>query len=285
LESLYADTLEDHIAELAHHYARSGNPQKAVEYCTRACRQSADRGSFAEAVGQFETGLELLKQLPDDDRRAEMELDLRIAAGFSVMTTKGYASSEAEELYAGAKALSQRPGLDWEKAWWVLFGLARVLIGRPDPRGAGEIASELVARAEERGSIEHLAMALYQLAFARMLGGDFEQAAEAFDRGIALWELIPGVRRETGELPFFRVLTFIMSAWNLWFLGYPDRPLERLNSATAIAHESDSKVVLGALHAFAGRFFSFAAKLTIFKRAVRQHWCWRPSWATPFAAQ
>jgi hypothetical protein len=36
------------------------------------------RGSNAETVAQFESGLELLQKLPDDDRRAERKLDLRI---------------------------------------------------------------------------------------------------------------------------------------------------------------------------------------------------------------
>ena len=36
LESIYAESLDDHVAELAHHYARSGNPGKAVKYCLRA---------------------------------------------------------------------------------------------------------------------------------------------------------------------------------------------------------------------------------------------------------
>src|SRR5260370_32918193 len=67
LESIYADSLDDHIAKLAHHYARSGNPAKAVKYCLRAVRQCADLGSNGEAVAQFEKGLEQLHKLPDDN--------------------------------------------------------------------------------------------------------------------------------------------------------------------------------------------------------------------------
>ena len=44
LESIYAESLDDHVAELAHHYARSGNPGKGVEYCLRAVRQCATAG-------------------------------------------------------------------------------------------------------------------------------------------------------------------------------------------------------------------------------------------------
>ena len=48
-----------------------------MEYCLRAVHQCVDRGSYAEAVAQFETGLEQLQKLPDDERRAKSELDLR----------------------------------------------------------------------------------------------------------------------------------------------------------------------------------------------------------------
>ena len=89
LESIYADSLDDHVAELAHHYARSGNPGKAVEYCLRAVQQCVVRGSYAEAVAQFETGLEQLQKLPDDDRRAELELDLRNAARGALADDQG----------------------------------------------------------------------------------------------------------------------------------------------------------------------------------------------------
>ena len=71
LESVYRDNLSDHLAALTHHYARSGNSGKAVEYCLLAIQQSDERGSVIEAVALFETGLDLLQKLPDDDSRAE----------------------------------------------------------------------------------------------------------------------------------------------------------------------------------------------------------------------
>jgi predicted ATPase len=39
IETLYASRVEEHLAELAHHYGRSGNPGQAVEYLTRAGQQ------------------------------------------------------------------------------------------------------------------------------------------------------------------------------------------------------------------------------------------------------
>ena len=68
LELVYRENLSDHLAALTHHYARSGNPGKAVEYCLLAIRQSGERGSLLEAVALFETGLDLLRSSPTTTR-------------------------------------------------------------------------------------------------------------------------------------------------------------------------------------------------------------------------
>ena len=259
LESIYAERLDAHVAELAHHYARGGNPDKAVEYCQRAIWRFTYLGSNAEALAQFESGLELLQKLPDDNHRAELELDLRNAALGPVGDSEGLASPEAEQSYARAMELSQRPGINWEKAWWALYGVLFVNLTRPDLRKASEIAAELVARAEEHGSAELLADAETYLACARMYSGDFELAAQGFDRG---WSLLESIAKPATDLTRRRRARAIgrmlgsqqnnraLSGWNLWFLGYPDRALERMSIATTIAH-SGSKGVLADVHGYA----------------------------------
>ena len=254
LESIYAESLEGHVAELAHHYTRSGNPGKAVKYCLRAVRQCAARGSDAEAVAQFENGLELLQKLPDDDRRAEMELDLRNAATGALFMIKGSASHEMEQSSARAMELCRRPGINWKKTWAALVGVSLVHLNRADVRKLCEIDAELLARAEEHESVLHLAEATTWLAIARMVSGDFELAAEGFDRAWPLWESmakpLTGLPQQRAAL-LVPLLNRAFSARNLWFLGYPDRALERISIGTAIAHESGSKALLGQIHLFA----------------------------------
>src|SRR5207249_4220494 len=50
IETLFHSRLEDHYSELAHHYSRSGNAQKAVEYFHLAGQKAAQRSANAEAV-------------------------------------------------------------------------------------------------------------------------------------------------------------------------------------------------------------------------------------------
>ena len=46
LESMFAGQLEDHLDELAHHYSRSDNVGKAVEYLERAGQQALQRSAL-----------------------------------------------------------------------------------------------------------------------------------------------------------------------------------------------------------------------------------------------
>ena len=57
IEALYRANLDDHYSELAHHYSRSGNTQKAVEYLSLAGQQAVQRSANAEAINHLTTAL------------------------------------------------------------------------------------------------------------------------------------------------------------------------------------------------------------------------------------
>jgi class 3 adenylate cyclase len=264
LESVYRDNLGDHLGALTYHYARSGNHEKAVGYCLLAIKQSQERGSPAEAVALFETGIDLLQKLPDDDTRADRELDLRNAAYGALGDIRGLASPEVERSTERAIALCQRPGVNWEKSWWALFGIYFVQQMRPDVHRAGAMASELMARAEERGADGLLAEAGNWLAYTKMVVGDFEAAADAFDR---TWTVLESIIKPPSDLTHTRATQIsqaqiavqlfytlennrIISGWNLWFLGFPDQAAERMNSAIATDNRR-SKSLIGDLNGFA----------------------------------
>jgi hypothetical protein len=225
-----------------------------------------ERGSNTEAVAQFEIGLELLRKLPDDDRRAASELDLRIAAGGALGDSKGFASPEAEQSAARAMELCQRPGINWEKSWWALFGIFFVYQLRPDLRKAEMITTDLIARAEEHGSVGRLAEAANWSAYVKMVSGDFALAALNYDRAWALLESIAQPATEpiarTAQPERAQIIqrlgtrqnNRILAAWNLWFLGYPDRARELINIATKIAY-SGTKTIQADIHGFAAYIY------------------------------
>ena len=64
VEKLYANSIDDHLDELAHHYNRSGNVPKALEYHERAGLQAVQRSAYTEAMRDLTTALELLQRTP-----------------------------------------------------------------------------------------------------------------------------------------------------------------------------------------------------------------------------
>ncbi|HVA78028.1 MAG TPA: hypothetical protein VNF27_09035, partial [Candidatus Binataceae bacterium] len=210
-------------------------------------------------------------------RRAELELNLRNAVGIALMTIKGPASLVAEQSSARAMELCQRPGINFEQISLAFRGAYFAHLSRPDVRKAGETAVELLALAEEHGSADRIAATLNWLGLARLLSGEFELAAQDLDRA---WALLESMAKPAISLPQLRAggmpktptieltsrvesqaFNRIYSAWNLWFLGYPDRALDQISIATAIAHDSGSKVVQVVVHDYATNVYELRREL------------------------
>jgi hypothetical protein len=61
MERLYGDRLEECYEELAHHYSRSDDVEKAVEYLLKAGEKAARASAYKDAVAHFEKGLQCLR--------------------------------------------------------------------------------------------------------------------------------------------------------------------------------------------------------------------------------
>jgi len=110
LESMFAERLDDHLGDLAHHYGRSDNLAKAVEYLGRAGQQAIQRSAYADAVSSLSAAIDLLPRLPDSPERIQHELLLQLAVGPALMAAKGNAAPETERAYTRARELCERLG-------------------------------------------------------------------------------------------------------------------------------------------------------------------------------
>jgi predicted ATPase len=110
MESLYAERLDDHLNELAHHYELSGNTRKALEYLKRAAQQAVGRSAHMEAIGLFRSALELLRAVPETLERDQEELELQLGLGVPLHAIKGTSAPEMREIYARARELCRQMG-------------------------------------------------------------------------------------------------------------------------------------------------------------------------------
>ena len=111
IEALHHERLEDHYAELAHHYRSSNNAAKAVEYLHLAGEQALDRGAYAQAVANVEPALKLIERLPEEVERLRAELGVRLMEGRTVPVLRGVSSAERLQNSKRVCELSEQPAI------------------------------------------------------------------------------------------------------------------------------------------------------------------------------
>ena len=265
IEHLFHDRLEEHYDELARHYSRSGNTEKAVEYLHLAGQQAVQRSSV-EAINLLMTAIELLQNLPDTTERAYQELTLRTVLGPVLMATRGFTAPEVKEVYARAWELCKQAKVEeTPQLFPVLRGLFWTSLIPGELQSARELGRRLLSLAQSAQDIELLPEANSALGLALFWLGEFAPARTHLEQGIALYDA-----RQHRSHPFFYltdpgVLCLSYAAWTLWHLGYPDQALRRCHDALTLAQESSHPHSL--VHALC--FFAFVHQLRRESRLVQ----------------
>lgn len=234
IEALFGAQLEEHCNELAHHFSRSGNVPKAVEYLHCAGRQAVQRSADAEAIAHLTTALALLKTQPDAPERARQELAIQITLGPALMANKGPAAPEVEATYTRASMLSRQLGETIE-LFPALLGLRTCYTAHGELLTARELDEQLLILARKAQDPALLVQAHRVLGTSLLYLGELEPARAQLEQALALYD--PGQHYSSG---FFHggepgVLGLAFLALDLWLLGYPDQALARSQDALALA--------------------------------------------------
>jgi predicted ATPase/DNA-binding winged helix-turn-helix (wHTH) protein len=236
LETGYGPRARERAAELAEHFLRGRDPERAVQYLRYAGENAQRRSAHQEAIGHFTTGLAVLTTLPDTPERARQELTLHLARGPALYVTRGDAAPEVEQTYVRAQALCQHYG-ESAQALQVLRGLWAVYHGRLQFRQARALGEQYLALAQQGHEPAALVEAHYALGTALFYLGEFARARVHFEQGVACYDL----QREhfrvarQGEDPGVACRAFLVST--LGFLGYPDQARQRAEEARQLAQE------------------------------------------------
>ncbi len=237
IEEVYRYRLADYYSELAHHYSRSGNTKKAVQYLQLAGQQAVQRSAYAEAISHLSTALELLKTLPDTPERTQQELTLHITLGLVLVVTKGMAAPEVEKVYTRARELCRQMG-ETPQLFPVLRGLWEFHEVRGEYKTACELGEQLLTLAQSIQDPALLLVAHDVLGDTSFWLGEFVPAKEHSEQGTALYD--PQQHHSLAFLyggydPGVACLSWATLA--LWQLGYPDQALRRSHEALTLAQE------------------------------------------------
>jgi predicted ATPase/class 3 adenylate cyclase len=235
IEILFHSRLHDHYSELAHHYTRSGNTQKAVEYLGLAGQQAVQRSAYAEAISHLTTALELLNTLPDTPERVQQELALQLTLGVPLQLIKGHAAPEVGRTYNRVLELCGQVG-ETSHLFPALFGLWRFYLLRPDAQKAHEFAEQMMRLAQNSHDPSLLLEAHQALGASLFYLGELRQGRRHLEQGIALYDIQKHRSHafHYGVDPGVYCLCF--ASWNLWCLGYPDQALKNTQDGLHLAH-------------------------------------------------
>jgi predicted ATPase len=261
LESEFSETTEAEPELLAHHYTEAGLTEQAVHYWQQAGQSAIQRSAHVEAIAHLRQGLELLKTLPETSERTQREVDMHIALGTSLIATKGPAASEVEQTYLHAQHLCEHLEAP-HQLFSVLHGLHSYYNVRAEYQTAHALGEQLLALAQQVQDSAMLVAAHRALGNTLLLIGAVATAQTHLAQGIALYD-----SKQHRAYAFLYgedigVVCHNLTAWTLWYLGYPDQGLARSHEAVTLAQQIAHPFSLG----FA---LFFAAMLHLFRREVR----------------
>ena len=250
LATLYADSLDDHADQLAHHYRRSTNVRKAVEYSRLAGQHAYRRGAYSEAIGHLTGALQLLRTLPEIPERSRQELGLELAYSEVLTTVEGPSVEKVGSALRRARELCIALNDD-TRLYRVLLGLRWFCFFADRQQEALELSRQLLALAEPTHSPLRIIWA--QVVFGQSLyeRGEPIQARSHLEKAVALISTIPRSAVLPVEDP--RTLGLSQLSWVLWTLGYPEQALGRSREAIALARELSKPYQLASALYFACR--------------------------------
>ena len=165
---------------LAYHFGEAGLAKPAIEYWTRAAERSIEASAYLEGIEDLENALTLLEQLPDDNKKIEIEIALRLSLGVAEVQGISPGSDEALRTYTRAHELTQidaTPRQRFDALWGVHF----VNMIRGDLRHSRDIGVELIPLAKVLRD-EDMILESHHAQWSTMFGlGELEETVKHTD--------------------------------------------------------------------------------------------------------
>ncbi len=228
LESLAAGGIRVPAAELAHHFRRANESEKALEYTLRAAEEAARLYAREEALRQYGIARELLKSRPDEKREAEILFKSGEQFDLLGRHSEAYRSMcEAAELY-------ERLGLTVE-AGTAHQGIARRIYAHNELVRATEHI-EKARRLLEAGppSLE-LALLYDDIATVRFQEVRMREATENWLRAIDIARKVGALRVEASALRWLACVVPTEESRKVW---------EYLDTALDLATRADARTLV-----------------------------------------
>jgi class 3 adenylate cyclase/tetratricopeptide (TPR) repeat protein len=241
IESLFAERLDDHISDLAHHFVQSGNATKAVRYLITVAKQALERSAWIESQAQLQKGLEWVKRIPDGIERSKLELELLLSTEETLRYVHGVGGTEVAGVMERAYELSEQVGTDVQRLS-VLLVMRDVLAYSGEHDSAIEKCRLALELAERNHDSEMLMSATGFTALTLYQAGRLVEGLQQARRALELTRRIEGKR----SFLSLRAEWVAMSAAanSLLLLGYPEQAEKAAAEALIRARQTNLPTAL-----------------------------------------
>ena len=236
LQQRFPDIVERSPEILAHHLTEAGDLDNAARYWLEAGRRASGQSANVEAAAHLARGIAALSGLPETLERTRQELDLQLAFGPVLLSTRGYRVPESRQPYRRAAELAGRLG-DHRARFAATWGLWITTPGggREDHERLPYL-DELAEIAGRVGDAE-LSLQAHHSAWATWIwGGEFLRSQDHVRQGLALYD--PDKHRHHALLYGGHdpgVCGRGQGAVALWVLGRPDQAAQSAQEGIALA--------------------------------------------------
>src|SRR5262249_22501987 len=223
-------------AQLAVHFERGGEVQRAVHYWQQAGGKAAPHHAHPDAIAAVTKGLALLATLPDSPQRTEDELTLQLPLGELLMAVKGPPAPEVREVYVRAQRLCNQLGETPQRVR-MLQSLFRLYQAQAQLPAAGALAQQLPDLAQRQRDASLVLEAQSAVGTIALFRGDLAAARIHLEPCLARGALLPSSAPTYSGGHHLRVTQLVLMAQLLWGLGYAEQAEQRSQEALALARQ------------------------------------------------
>ena len=234
LEELHAGDLASVSLNLAAHYDDAGMPDEAISNYRQAATVAQQRFADKEAAGLLRRALALCRLFPESAKRDELELELLVTLGPTLVTTLGYAMQEVGETYGRALDLSRARGEN-KHLPFVLSGSWVFHIVRGELETARQLAQQLLDFAVAEGNEPLVTAGDFTLGSTLYHLGELASSHQHMLRAMSMYRNVPHAALALFAGPDVGVFCQSYLAHLMWHQGYPDRAVTLTHEAIAAA--------------------------------------------------
>jgi DNA-binding response OmpR family regulator/class 3 adenylate cyclase/predicted ATPase len=236
LEEGFPESVENQPELIAHHLARAGLTERAIDYLRKAGQRTIERSANVEAIGHLTCALELLQSHPEYPQRTRTTLELEVLLSQAMIASHGYAAPETIQVLLRARAHID----DWtdtSQKLAILYGIwASYYVGGKITNQV-EAARELFAEAKRHNDTAALCVAHRIMGTTCVTKGEFAAGLSHLQRARTLYHSVHdvGLQSQYGQDIGAAALCYL--SWTLWQLGYFDQASQVAADAMKRAEE------------------------------------------------